>query len=65
MLDLLARTSLGGSKGEARRLIAGGGAMIGDLKVTDERMTVTAEFVSGGEIILKAGKKRFFLIKVV
>ena len=65
ILDLFARTALCGSKGEARRLIAGGGAMIGDLKVTDERMTVTAAFAVGGEIILKAGKKRFFRIKIV
>lgn len=65
VLDLFAKTSLCASKGEARRLIAGGGASVGDIKVTDEKMTVTADMATDGEIILKAGKKRFFRIIVV
>lgn len=65
VLDLFAKTSLCASKGEARRLIAGGGASVGETKVTDEKMTVTADDVTDGEIILKAGKKRFFRIIVV
>ena len=65
VLDLFAKTSLCASKGEARRLIAGGGASVGETKVTDEKMTVTADDVIDGEIILKAGKKRFFRIIVV
>lgn len=65
VLELFARSSLCSSKGEARRLIAGGGAMVGDVKVSDEKMIVTAEFEVDGEIILKAGKKRFFRLVIV
>lgn len=65
VLDLFARTSLCASKGEARRLIAGGGASVGDIRVTDEKMIITADMAVDGEIILKAGKKRFFRLIVV
>ena len=63
--DLFAKTSLCASKGEARRLIAGGGASVGDIKVADEKMIVTADMAVDGEIILKAGKKRFFRLILV
>ena len=53
-------TSLCSSKGEARRLVDQGGAHINDEKYTDIDMTVGPEAVKNNEIMLRAGKKRYF-----
>ena len=64
VIDLMVEAGLAGSKGEARRLIRGGGARVNDAAVKDEAATVTAADLSErGDIKLSAGKKRHALVK--
>merc|ERR1711937_899667 len=61
--DLFLELNLTKSKKEERRLIAGGGAKMGDEKITDETATLTTEDFNNSsgsktEIVLRAGKKR-------
>ena len=60
--DLLVNAGLAKSKGEAKRLIAGGGVSIGDVKVTDEFAKIS-DITTEQEFILHKGKKAH--IKVV
>lgn len=62
VLDMMVETGLAASKGEARRLIAGGGLSLDGNKVTDPMLTVTADMYNDGEIIVKKGKKIFHKI---
>jgi tyrosyl-tRNA synthetase len=50
------------SNGEANRLIAGGGVSLNQQKVTDGKLVV--ELKGDQELILKAGKKKFFKLKL-
>ena len=61
--DLLVLTKLCSSKGEARRMIEGGGISFKNEKVTDFTKVVTADDFENGSALLKKGKKSF--IKVV
>jgi len=64
--DLLRRSGLAKSGGEARRLIKGGGAKINDRAFESETESVTLEALNDeGLIKLSAGKKRHALIKPV
>ncbi|WP_375390560.1 tyrosine--tRNA ligase [uncultured Sphingomonas sp.] len=54
VVDALVALGFAKSRGEARRLIAGGGARVGGEKVGDEAATVT---VSGAPLRISAGKK--------
>ena len=60
IVDLLVQSGLAESKGEAKRLIKGGGVRLNDEKVTDEAAKITA----AGEAKLSAGKKKHAVIKV-
>jgi len=65
-IDLFVRSGLASSKGEARRLIKGGGARVNGQALSDEaavlnRGNVTAE----GYIKLSAGKKKHALVQSV
>lgn len=64
VLDLFAKTDLCSSRSEARRLVEQGGARINDQQVVDSALMVDGSFVVEDEILLKAGKKRFFRIIV-
>jgi tyrosyl-tRNA synthetase len=64
VLDLFSRTSLCSSKSEARRLVLQGGARIDDVKIEDVDAVIGISDISGGELMLKAGKKRFFRIEL-
>jgi tyrosyl-tRNA synthetase len=64
VLDLFARTSLCGSKSEARRLVSQGGARINDRKVEDIEETIDSNELVDKELLLRAGKKRYFRITV-
>ncbi|MCC6581919.1 MAG: tyrosine--tRNA ligase, partial [Phycisphaeraceae bacterium] len=55
---------LAASGGEARRLIAGGGARINDKKVENDQRIVTPEDLSSGTIKLSAGKKKIALVTI-
>ena len=60
LVDLLARSSLCGSKSDARRLIQQGGARVADTSRTSVEEIVALGDVRDGELVLRAGKKRFF-----
>jgi tyrosyl-tRNA synthetase len=65
VLDLLLELELVASKKEGRRLIQGGGAKVGEEKLTDENMVLTAvTFGDSNEIILRAGKKRAGVVEL-
>ncbi len=64
-VELFVRTGLCSSKGEARRLIRQGGARVNDEKVRSEEDAIDAESLSGGELMLRAGKKRYHRVVVV
>ncbi len=56
---------LAASGGEARRLIAGGGARVNDEKVSDEQLPITLAHLSADKTIkLSAGKKKHVLVVV-
>ena len=55
--DLLVACAQAKSKGEAKRLIEGGGVSIEDVKITDAFGKVSEEFKAKGEFILHKGKK--------
>ncbi|MGI9501352.1 MAG: tyrosine--tRNA ligase, partial [Geminicoccaceae bacterium] len=58
ILDLLQRSGLVMSKGEARRLIRGGGARINDNRIIDEDLVVSADDLRDGALKISSGKKR-------
>jgi tyrosyl-tRNA synthetase len=65
VLDLFVGLELASSKKEARRLIEGGGAKLGDDKITDVNMSLTkAEFGDKNELTLRAGKKRAGVVQL-
>ena len=61
ILDLLVEAALVNSKGEARRLIKGGGVKVDDNAVSDENSVVEIADI----VKLSAGKKRHVLVKQV
>jgi tyrosyl-tRNA synthetase len=60
LVDALVGLGLATSKGEARRLIAGGGARINGAVASDE----TAMLPSAGDVRISAGKKRHGVVSV-
>ncbi len=63
-LDLLVKTKLASSKGEARRLIEQGGISANDQKVASFSHSFTAEEIKSGDFIVKKGKKVFHKVIV-
>jgi tyrosyl-tRNA synthetase len=64
VFQLLARTGLCKSNGEARRLIKGGGARLNDVPVADELQEASlADLNADGMIKLSAGRKRHALVR--
>jgi tyrosyl-tRNA synthetase len=64
VVDLMVEAGLAASKGEARRLIEGGGARYNDAPVpSPAHMVSSADMTAQGYIKLSAGKKKHALIK--
>ena len=65
VVDLLVMSQLAKSRGDARRLVDGGGVWLADAKVTDVFMPVDPEQLKKDGIILRKGKKSYhrFLMK--
>jgi tyrosyl-tRNA synthetase len=55
--DLLVACNQAKSKGEAKRLIEGGGVSIEDLKITDAFGKIPSDFAEKKEFVLHKGKK--------
>jgi tyrosyl-tRNA synthetase len=65
VIDLLAGSSLASSRGEARRLIAGGGIYLNNRRLADAAVTVgLADAVEGRFLVLRKGAKNYHLVKV-
>ena len=67
VLDLLAvKTAVFPSKGEARKMVQGGGVSLNKGKVGDINADVTADDIINGHYILaQKGKKNYFIINVI
>ena len=64
LLSLIVLSGLAGSNGEARRHIKGGAIKLNDKGISDERLSVTSDYLNDdGAIKLSMGKKKHFLIK--
>jgi tyrosyl-tRNA synthetase len=64
VVDLLVIAGLAATKGEARRLVRGGGARLNDATIADELMNVGADRLrADGTLKLSAGKKRHMLVR--
>ncbi|PCI54983.1 MAG: tyrosine--tRNA ligase [Alphaproteobacteria bacterium] len=64
VIELLVETGLCSSKGDARRLIKGGGARINDVPVSSIDQTASLADINGDHIKVSSGKKRHALVKV-
>jgi tyrosyl-tRNA synthetase len=64
VVELLRRSGLVASNGEARRLIRGGGARLNEAKITDETLEVDLEDLVDGQLTLSAGRKRHARIRM-
>jgi tyrosyl-tRNA synthetase len=66
VVEVLASTGVTSSKGEATRLIRGGGLYINDRRITDEKEVVTSDQAIDGELfVIRKGKKDNYLVRVV
>jgi tyrosyl-tRNA synthetase len=67
VIDFLAeRTNIFPSKGEARKMLQGGGVLINKTKVDDESLAISGTHLLNNRYILaQKGKKNYFLVKVV
>ena len=67
VLDLLAvKTAVFPSKGEARKMVQGGGVSLNKAKIGDINYEVTADDVINGHYVLaQKGKKNYFIINVI
>lgn len=63
VLTLFAMTDLCATNSDARRLVTQGGAVVNDRKVEDPKAVIDASWLDDHqELVLKAGKKRYFRV---
>lgn len=63
--DLLAVTGLSKSKGEARRLIASGGAYLNNERIEDPQGVISSSrWAESSILVLRSGKKNYHLVQV-
>lgn len=66
VVDLLINSKLANSKGDARRSISGGGIYLNNIRVEDAgREATISDAIDGQFLILRKGRKRYHLIKLV
>ncbi|MCR5698213.1 MAG: tyrosine--tRNA ligase [Treponemataceae bacterium] len=60
IINLFATAKLGGSNSDIRRLVEQGGASVNDVQIKDPKAVINSSNLdSDGEMILRAGKKKF------
>jgi tyrosyl-tRNA synthetase len=65
LVELLASSGLTASKGEATRLIRGGGVYVNNRRITDERARLRpADAIEGRLFVLRKGAKQNHLVKI-
>ena len=63
--DALVLSGLAPSKGEAKRLVQGGGVAVNNARVNDARKPISAsEFIEGKVLVLRKGAKHYHLIRI-
>lgn len=63
VIDLMIDAGMARSRGEARKLIRGGGVRVADAKVSDEALSLAADAFGQGPVKLSVGKKRHVLVR--
>ncbi len=63
-LDLLAETGVVKSKGEGRKLIAGGGAYLNNERVSDPAYALAAHTSAANLLVLRTGRKSYHLLRL-
>lgn len=64
MEDMFVRSGLCASKGEAKRLIQGGGARLNDQVVIDSKDNLIASHFSNGTVKVSSGKKKHVILEL-
>jgi tyrosyl-tRNA synthetase len=66
MINLLEITGLASSRGDARRLISGGGIYVNNIRVNETAKAISLEeSLEGQFLVLRKGKKNYHLVQVV
>jgi tyrosyl-tRNA synthetase len=66
VVDLLVEAGVATSKGEARRLIGGGGLYLNGMRIEGIEQSVTpADAIGGAVLLLRKGKKANYLVRLV
>ena len=64
VVSFLAETNIFPSKGEARKMIQGGGISVNKEKMTDAALIINvSHLLAGNHIVVQKGKKNHFLVK--
>lgn len=63
VVDVMVLAGLASSKGEAKKLIAGGGVRINDVKVADPQQVLAAADFAKGELKLSKGQKQIIRVQ--
>jgi tyrosyl-tRNA synthetase len=64
--DALVVAGLAPSKGEAKRLVQGGGVAVNNVRADDPRKLISAsDFIDGQVLVLRKGAKHYHLIRIV
>jgi tyrosyl-tRNA synthetase len=64
--DAVVLSGLAPSKGEAKRLVQGGGVAVNNVRADDARKSVSAsDFIDGQVLVLRKGAKHYHLIKLM
>ena len=63
--DALVVSGLAPSKGEAKRLVQGGGVAVNNVRADDARKSISAaDFIDGQVLVLRKGAKHYHLIRL-
>ena len=64
--DALVLAGLAPSKGEAKRLVQGGGVAVNNVRADDPRRSISAaDFIDGRVLVLRKGAKHYHLIRII
>jgi len=66
LADVLVLSGLAPSKGEAKRLVQGGGIAVNNVRADDVRKSISvSEFIDGQVLVLRKGARHYNLIRIV
>ena len=66
LVSLLAETKILSSKGEAKKMVAGGGIFINKEKmITGDEKINSNKLLHGKYVLIQKGKKNYYLIKAI